>query len=185
MRIVWQLFVTFFNIGAFTLGGGYAMLDMIERAVVDRHHWIEKEEFWDMITIVQMLPGVFAVNTALYTGYKIKGIRGAIAACLGAIIPSIVIILVIAVFFLEYKENPVVERIFRGIRPCVVALILSPSIKMFINAKVNWKTAVFPIATVCLIYFFRVSPVWIIIATIIGSLAFAFYSQKQLNKSKS
>lgn len=185
MKIVWQLFITFFNIGAFTLGGGYAMLDMVERAVVTKRHWIEKDEFWDMITIVQMLPGVFAVNTALYTGYKIKGLRGAIAACLGAIIPSIVIILLIAVFFLDYKDNPVVERVFRGIRPCVVALILSPAIKMLINAKVNWKTAIFPIATVVLVYFFKVSPVYIILATIIGSVAFAFYSQNRLNKSKS
>ena len=183
MKIVFQLFVTFFNIGAFTLGGGYAMLEMIERAVVEKRQWIGKDEFWDMITLVQMLPGVFAVNTALYTGYKIKGIWGAIAACLGAIIPSIVIILLIAMFFLDYKTNPVVERIFRGIRPCVVALILSPSIKMFINAKVKWKNAIFPIATVVLIYFFRVSPVYIIIATIVGSVGFAFYSQKQLNKS--
>lgn len=185
MKIVWQLFITFFNIGAFTLGGGYAMLEMVERAVVTKRQWIAKDEFWDMITIVQMLPGVFAVNTALYTGYKIKGLRGAVAACLGAIIPSIVIILLIAVFFLDYKENPVIERIFRGIRPCVVALILSPSIKMFINAKVNWKTAIFPIATIVLIYFFKVSPVYIILATIIGSVSFAFYSQKQINKSKS
>lgn len=185
MRTVFQLFVTFFNIGAFTLGGGYAMLDMVERDVVDRRHWIEKDEFWDMIAIVQMLPGVFAANTALYIGYKIKGIKGALAACLGAIIPSILIILLIAVFFLDYQDNPAVERIFRGIRPCVVALILSPAIKMFINSKVNWKTAIFPIAAVCLIYFFKVSPVYIIIATIIGSVAFAFYSQNRLNKSKS
>ena len=185
MRTVWQLFITFFNIGAFTLGGGYAMLDMVEKAVVDKRLWIERNEFWDMITIVQMLPGVFAVNTALYTGYKIKGIRGAIAACLGAIIPSIVIILLIALFFLDFKENSVVERIFRGIRPCVVALILSPAIKMFINAKVSWKTAIFPIAAVCLIYFLHVSPVYIIIVTIAGSVAFAFYSQNQINKSKS
>ena len=185
MRTVFQLFITFFNIGAFTLGGGYAMLVMVEKAVVGRRKWIGKDEFWDMITIVQMLPGVFAVNTALYTGYKIKGLRGAIAACLGAVIPSVVIILLIAVFFLDYKDNPVVESIFKGIRPCVVALILSPAVKMFINAKVNWKTAIFPIAAVCLIYFFKVSPVYIIIATIIGSVGFAFYSQKQLNKSKS
>jgi len=182
MKTIIQLFLTFFNIGAFTLGGGYAMLDMVEKAVVRKRKWIEKDEFWDMITIVQMLPGVFAVNTALYTGYKIKGAGGAIAACLGAIIPSIAIILFIALFFLDYKDNPVVERIFRGIRPCVVALILSPAVKMFINAKVNWKTAFLSLATVILIYFFHVSPVYIIIATIIGSVGFAFYSQKQLNK---
>ena len=110
------------------------------------------------------------------------GVGGAVAACLGAIIPSIAIILLIALFFLEYKDNPVVERIFRGIRPCVVALILSPAVKMFIHAKVNWNTAFLPLATVILIYFFHVSPVYIIIATIIGSVGFAFYSQKQLNK---
>lgn len=184
MRTIFQLFITFFNIGAFTLGGGYAMLDMVERAVVDKRKWIAKDEFWDMITVVQMLPGVFAANTALYTGYKIKGLPGAIAACLGAIIPSIIIILLIAIFFLDYKENPVVERIFRGIRPCVVALILSPAIKMFINAKVNWKTAVLPIAAVVLIYFFKVSPVYIIIVTIVASIGFAIYSQKRLNKSE-
>lgn len=130
MKTTIQLFFTFMRIGAFTLGGGYAMLDMIESAVVNKRRWINKDEFWDMITVVQMLPGVFAVNTALYTGYKIKGVQGAAAACLGAVIPSFVIILLIAAFFLDYKSNPVVERVFKGIRPCVVALILSPSIKM-------------------------------------------------------
>ena len=108
MKTTIQLFFTFMRIGAFTLGGGYAMLDMIESAVVNKRRWINKDEFWDMITVVQMLPGVFAVNTALYTGYKIKGVQGAAAACLGAVIPSFVIILLIAAFFLDYKSNPVV-----------------------------------------------------------------------------
>ena len=183
MRTVWQLFITFFNIGAFTLGGGYAMLDMIEKAVVDRHHWIGKDEFWDMITIVQMLPGVFAVNTALYTGYKIKGLWGAIAACLGAIIPSIVIILIIAVFFLDYKDNPVIESIFKGIRPCVVALILAPSLRMIKSAKITWKTAIIPIAAVFLIWWCKVSPVIVIIAAIACSLVYAMAMERKIKKN--
>ena len=104
MKIAWQLFSTFFKIGAFTLGGGYAMLSMVEKAVVDQKKWIASDEFWDLIAIVQSLPGVFAVNTALYVGHKIAGKRGAMAAMLGAIIPSIVIILLLATIFREYRD---------------------------------------------------------------------------------
>ena len=174
MKICWQLFTTFLNIGAFTLGGGYAMLDMIERAVVKRRKWIDSEEFWDSIAVVQTLPGVFAVNCALYVGYKIKGTKGAIASCLGAMIPSIVIMLLIAIFFTDYKDNPTIEKIFKGIRPCVVALILSPSIKLCITAKVNWKTAIFPIATVFLIWWCKISPAYIILGAIVFCIGHAF-----------
>ena len=173
MKIVWQLFSTFFKIGAFTLGGGYAMLSMVEKAVVDQKKWIPNDEFWDMIAIVQSLPGVFAVNTALYVGHKIAGKKGAAAAMLGAIIPSIVIILLLATIFSEYRNNPVVERIFKGIRPCVVALILAPSIRMIKSAKLTWKTAIIPIATVFLIWWCKVSPTIVIIAAIAGRLVHA------------
>ena len=173
MNICWQLFTTFLNIGAFTIGGGYAMLDMIERAVVKKRKWIDSEEFWDSIAVVQTLPGVFAVNCALYVGYNIKGTKGAIVSCLGAMIPSIVIMLLIAMFFTDYKDNPTVESIFKGIRPCVVALILSPAIKLCITAKVNWLTAAFPIATVILIWWFKVSPAYIILFAIITCFAHA------------
>ena len=173
MKICWQLFVTFFNIGAFTIGGGYAMLDMIERAVVKRRKWIDSEEFWNSIAVVQALPGVFAINCALYVGYKIKGTKGAVVSCLGAMIPSIVIMLLIAMFFTDYKDNPTIEKIFRGIRPCVVALILSPALKLCISAKVNWTTAIFPIATVILICWLKISPAYIILFAIITCLAHA------------
>ena len=173
MKIVWQLFITFFKIGAFTLGGGYAMLSMVEKAVVDQKKWIASDEFWDLIAIVQSLPGVFAVNTALYVGHKIAGRKGAAAAMLGAIIPSIVIILLLATIFREYRDLPVVERIFKGIRPCVVALILAPSLRMIKSAKVTWKTAVIPIAAAFLIWWCKVSPVIVIIASIAGSLVYA------------
>ncbi len=182
MRTCWELFITFLNIGAFTIGGGYAMLDMIERAVVKKHRWIDSDEFWDSIAIVQALPGVFAVNCALYVGYKINGTKGAIVSCLGAMIPSIVIMLLIAMFFVDYKDNHVIEKIFRGIRPCVVALILSPSIKLCISAKINFITAIFPIATVILIWLCKVSPAYIILFAIVFSVASAFYAQSKLKK---
>ena len=179
MKIAWQLFSTFFKIGAFTLGGGYAMLSMVEKAVVDQKKWIASDEFWDLIAIVQSLPGVFAVNTALYVGHKIAGKRGAVAAMLGAIIPSIVIILLLSTVFREYRDQPVVERIFKGIRPCVVALILAPSLRMIKSAKVTWKTAIIPIAAVLLIWWLKVSPAYVILSAIGGSLIYALIIKRR------
>ena len=183
MKIVFQLFFTFFKIGAFTLGGGYAMLSMVEKAVVDKKQWIPSDEFCDMIAIVQSLPGVFAVNTALYVGHRIAGRKGAAAAMLGAIIPSIVIILLLATIFREYRDMPVVERIFKGIRPCVVALILAPSLRMIKSAKVTWKTAIIPIAAVFLIWWCKVSPVIVIIAAIAGSLIYALVMERKMKQT--
>ena len=183
MKIIFQLFFTFFKIGAFTLGGGYAMLSMVEKAVVDKKQWIPADEFWDMIAIVQSLPGVFAVNTALYVGHRIAGRKGAAAAMLGAIIPSIVIILLLATIFKEYRNLPVVERIFKGIRPCVVALILAPSLRMIKSAKINWKTAIIPIATVFLIWWCKVSPAIVILAAIAGSLIYAVVMERKMKST--
>ena len=177
-----QLFTTFFKIGAFTLGGGYAMLSLVEKAVVDQKKWIPSDEFWDMITVIQSLPGVFAVNTALYVGHRIAGTRGAVAAMLGAIIPSIVIILLLATVFREYRDQPVVERVFKGIRPCVVALILAPSLRMIKSAKLTWKTAAIPLLTVFLIWWCKVSPAYVILAAIVGSLIYALYINRCAQK---
>lgn len=177
-----QLFATFFKIGAFTLGGGYAMLSMVEKAVVDQKKWIDADEFWDMIAVIQSLPGVFAANTALYVGHRIDGTRGAVAAMLGAIIPSITIILLLATVFHEYRDLPVVERIFKGIRPCVVALILAPSLRMVKSAKLNWKTAIIPLATVFLIWWCKISPAYVIIAAIVGSFGYAIYINRCAKK---
>ena len=183
MKKSFQLFFTFMKIGAFTLGGGYAMLSMVEKAVVDKKRWIPSDEFWDMIAIIQSLPGVFAVNTALYVGHKINGTKGAVAAMLGAILPSIVIILLLATIFKEYRDLPVVERVFKGIRPCVVALILAPSLRMIKSAKVTWKTAVIPIAAVALIYGCKVSPALVILAAIAGSLVYALVMERKMKQA--
>ena len=183
MKKSFQLFFTFMKIGAFTLGGGYAMLSMVEKAVVDKKRWIPSDEFWDMIAIIQSLPGVFAVNTALYVGHKINGVRGAVAAMLGAIIPSITIILLLATVFREYRDLPVVERVFKGIRPCVVALILAPSLRMIKSAKVTWKTAIIPILAVFLIWWCKVSPAIVILAALAGSIIYALIMEKKVKQA--
>ena len=178
-----QLFFTFMKIGVFTLGGGYAMLSMVEKAVVDQKKWIASDEFWDMIAIIQSLPGVFAVNTALYVGQKVAGRKGAFASMLGAILPSIVIILLLATVFREFRDNPVVERIFKGIRPCVVALILAPSLRMIKSAKVTWKTAIVPILAVFLIWWCKISPAYVILTAIAGSLVYALIIERKAKEA--
>lgn len=180
MNVCFQLFTTFFTIGAFTLGGGYAMLDMIERAVVTKKKWISKDEFWNTIAVAQSLPGVFAVNTALYVGHKTAGMKGAVAACFGAVIPSIAIILIIAACFADYKDNAVIERIFKGIRPCVIALILSPAIKMIKSNCLNISGILIAIMSVALICYFKISPVYIILLAIIFCTTAAFISKAKL-----
>lgn len=184
MKLCFQLFYTFFKIGAFTLGGGYAMLPMVEKAVVDKKKWIGSDEFWDMIAVVQSLPGVFAVNTALYVGRRIAGLKGGLAAMLGAILPSFIIILLIATLFKDYKDNPTIERIFKGIRPCVVALILAPSIRMIQSAKLTWKTLLLFGTVVALIAWLKVASVYVIAAAIIGSAAYAYYHEKKSKEEK-
>ena len=179
-----QLFFTFMKIGAFTLGGGYAMLSMVEKAVVDQKKWIASDEFWDMIAIIQSLPGVFAVNTALYVGQKVAGRKGAFASMLGAILPSIIIILLLATVFREFRDNPVVERIFKGIRPCVVALILAPSLRMIKSAKVTWKTAIIPILAVFLIWWCKISPAYVILTAIAGSLIYAIIIERKAKEAR-
>ena len=159
------------------------MLSMVEKAVVDQKKWIASDEFWDMIAIIQSLPGVFAVNTALYVGQKVAGRKGAFASMLGAILPSIVIILLLATVFREFRDNPLVERIFKGIRPCVVALILAPSLRMIKSAKVTWKTAIIPILAVFLIWWCKISPAYVILTAIAGSLVYALIIERKAKEA--
>ena len=119
MNIYWDSFKTFFHIGIFTLGGGYAMIPLIEEEVVNKKHWVTKEEMLDLIAIAQSCPGVFAINIATFIGYKLRKTRGAICTTLGTALPSFLIILAIAMFFSQFKDNKVVAAMFRGIRPAV------------------------------------------------------------------
>ena len=162
-----RLFWSFFKIGAFTFGGGYAMIAMVKDALVDRNKWMDEDEFWESITLAQALPGVFAINMALYTGHKIKGALGSFAAMMGAMLPSMIIIMLIASFFRDINEFETVRNVFSGIRPCVAALILVPGINMLKKAKITAKTIWIPIATCLLICLLGVSPVYLILAAIV------------------
>ena len=165
-----QLFWTYLKIGTFTLGGGYAMLPLIQREVVDRKGWIDEHEFLNMIALAQAAPGLIAVNSAIFIGWRIGGWRGVAGAVLGAVLPSFLIILVIAMVFSEWKELPAVEAAFKGIRPAVVALIAAPLVKLSKSAKLGGWTVLIPITAAVLIWLLHVNPVWVIIATIVLTL---------------
>lgn len=164
MNVYWESFKTFFNIGMFTLGGGYAMIPLIEKQVVDRHHWVSKEELVDLIAIAQSCPGVFAINISIFIGYKLKRVPGAVVTALGTALPSFLIILAIAMFFHRFQENGVVTAMFRGIRPAVVALIAAPTFNLARSARLSWDNCWIPVASALLIWLMGVSPVYIILA---------------------
>lgn len=166
--MILQLFTIFFKIGAFTIGGGYAMIPLIEAEIVTKKGWVTKEDFLDLLAIAQSAPGVFAVNIAIFIGYRLRGVRGCLVTALGAILPSFLIILCIALFFLRFKENPTVEAIFRGIRPAVVALIAAPTFNLAKAAKINRYTIWIPIISALLIWLLGFSPIWIILLAGIG-----------------
>ena len=140
----WESFKTFFKIGAFTFGGGYAMIPIIESEIVEKRKWISKDEFVDLIAVAQSCPGVFAINLSTFIGYKIKRVPGAICTTLATALPSFIIILLIALFFHSFQDNPVVESIFKGIRPAVVALIAVPTWNM---AFVDQLLDTYPLST--------------------------------------
>ena len=152
-RDYWQLFTSFFKIGAFTFGGGWAMISVIEKEIVDRHGWIEREEFLDLLAIAQSMPGILAVNIATAIGDKIGGMKGSIVASLGTILPSFLIILAIAIFLTPetIKNNRVLSAIFMGIRPAVVALIIAPVVTSAKAARLTIKTVWIPLVVALMI----------------------------------
>ncbi|MDE6084834.1 MAG: chromate transporter [Muribaculaceae bacterium] len=154
MNLYLQLFFTFFKIGAFTFGGGWAMISIIEKEIVDKKHWLEREEFLDLLAIAQAVPGILAVNIAVVVGDRLKGARGSIASALGTILPSFTIILMIAIFLTPetIKNNEVISAIFKGIRPAVVALIIAPVLTSAKAAGITWKTVIIPTAVALLIF---------------------------------
>ena len=134
---LWQIFLVFAKIGSFTIGGGYAMIPLIRDELVKRG-WLSEEELPDIIALAQSAPGVLAVNMSIFAGHKMRGVKGSIAATLGSALPSFLIILLIAMVFTGYQDNPVVIRIFKGIRPVVVSLILVPMINMARKGNKTW-----------------------------------------------
>ena len=179
MNQYWELFKIFFRIGAFTIGGGYAMVPLIEDEIVAKRKWIKAEDFLDLLAIAQSSPGILAVNIAIFVGYRLKGMKGSLVTSLGAILPSFLMILAIALFFQQFKSNVYVEKVFKGIRPAVVALIAAPTFKLGKSAKINRYTIWIPVISALLIWLLGFSPIWIIIAAGVGGFVYGrFYNRK-------
>ena len=175
----WTLFLTFMKIGMFTIGGGYAMLPLIQREVVDRG-WMSKEDFIDIFSVAQSLPGIFAVNISIFVGYRLKKKMGGFICALGTIMPSFVIILLTALCFTQVKDNVWVEKAFKGLRPAVVALIAVPCLTTARSIKLSYKQLVIPVGAALLIWLAGVSPAWIILAAIVGGLVYRLNKQKEV-----
>lgn len=165
MKNLFKMFITFFKIGAFTFGGGYAMIPLIEAEVVEKNNWVTKEEFMDMIVISQTFPGALAVNSCLFIGYKIGGIMGAILGVLGVILPSFFIIIAIASLFMRFRNNQYVDLAFNGIRAAVPMLVFTAVISLSKSVKKEWTNLFITLSALVSILFFNVHPVIVIICS--------------------
>lgn len=155
MKRLWEIFAVFFKIGLFTIGGGYAMLPIIQKEVVETKGWMTDEEFLDSVSLTNSLPGPLAINSATFVGYRVAGVGGSTAAMLGAVTPSVLIILLIAMVFNDLMDHPVVQSVFNGIRPAVVALIFYAIIKLARSGKItkdfNWLIALLAFGAMALL----------------------------------
>ncbi|WP_416198746.1 MAG: Chromate transporter [Sporanaerobacter sp.] len=175
-----KMFWTFFKIGAFTIGGGYAMIPLIQEEVVEKNGWLETDEFMDILAIAEVTPGPVAVNTSTYVGYKLKGIKGSLICTLGTILPSFLIILSIVTFLWQYRQNQVIDKIFLGIRPAVAALIFSAVYKLGKSMKLNWSKIAIAAVTVLLIEGINISPIYIILVAALGSIGYFKFKEKNI-----
>ena len=177
MASLWQIFLVFAKIGAFTIGGGIPMIAAIKSELVERK-WLNEEDFVDIITLAQTAPGLFAVNISILTGHKLRGTKGSVVATVASCLPPFLIILLVAMFFTEFKDNEYVLKAFKGIRPVVVALIGVPMIDMIKATKMRWWSWVIVISSMSLVCFLKVSPIYILICVIVMALAVSWYNER-------
>lgn len=172
MKLCLTLFFTFARIGLFTFGGGYAMLPLLQKEVVEKKGWATEEELMDYFAIGQCTPGVIAVNTATFIGFKKKGILGAIFATLGVIAPSIIIILMLAAFFSHFADNPIVQHAFNGIRIAVCAIVAVSIYKLVRKGVTDIITILLFLTAFCTMVFLNISSIYIVIgAAFVGIIA--------------
>ena len=176
MKILFELLYSFFKIGSFTFGGGYAMVPLIQKEIVENKKWISKDEFIELLALAQSVPGAIAINSAIFVGYRLKKSIGSVAALLGIVIPSFIIILAIAMFFADFKDNPTVNNVFKGMRPAVVALIVTPIYNL---AKgMGWYKIAIAIIGAFIVWFLGVSPVYLIIIGAVAGFLYGIYRKE-------
>ena len=178
--IFWQLFASYLKIGFFGFGGGYAMLSLIHNEVVVQHAWMTNAEFADIVAVSQITPGPIAINTSVFVGYKMRGLKGAVAALLGSVLPSFVIILAIALLFADIRHNPVVDAAFKGMRPAVVALIVVPVISL--AREMHWAMFAVIAASALAVWYLGWSPIYILIAAAAIGIAWTLFIAKKAGK---
>ena len=178
-----QIFSTFAKIGAFTIGGGYAMIPLVKAEIVKKG-WMKEEEFSDIIALSQSAPGLFAVNISIFVGYRLKGTKGSIVATVGSVAPPFLTILIIAMAFSGFQDHPVVSRIFSGIRPVVVALIAVPMLQMARKSNKTWWMWGMSAVTILLVAFLEVSPIYILIVTIVVSYSLVKYRDSRKREDR-
>ena len=179
---LWEIFAVFAKIGAFTIGGGYAMIPIIQ-AEMSKRGWISDDELPDIVALSQSAPGVMAVNISIFAGHKLRGVKGSIVATLGSILPSFLAILAIAMFFTAFKDNPWVEKAFKGIRPVVISLIAVPMVNMAKKACKSWWAWLLAIASLVLVAFLNVSPIYIILCVLVIGFSVTYFRDSR-NKSE-
>ena len=178
----WVLFLTFFKIGAFTFGGGYAMIPLIEKEVVESKKWITSEDILDIFAIAESTPGPIAINSATFIGYKIAGVFGSFCATLGVVLPSFVIISIISLVLREFSEIQVVQFAFRGIRAGVLALIVKALISMYKQCPKAPYTYVLMGAALIASAFLPINAIYIIIGCGVLGLACSLYADRRAKK---
>ncbi len=183
MKLV-NLFLAFFKIGFFTIGGGYVMLPLIQKEVVDNNKWLSNEEFLDAIAVAQSSPGAVAVNISVYVGYNLGGFLGALVCTLGTVLPSVITILIVAIYLFKYRELAIVSKVFLGVRPAVVSLIAYSALMLGKGVGFGWDKLVFALTSFALIVFFDISPMIVIIGGALISVVYYAYMDKKEDKKK-
>ena len=175
--MLWQLFISFLKIGAFTFGGGYAMVPLIEREVIDKKGWVKRDDFLDLLTIAQSAPGPIALNTAVFVGYRIRGLKGALSALMGIVLPAFAIILLVAIFFADIRDNQYVDAAFKAMRPAVVALIVAPIVGL--AKSMSYWLWIVAAVTALAIWYVGFSPIYVLIAGAVAGLLWTLYTIKR------
>ncbi len=179
LKLFIDLFITFFKIGCFTFGGGFAMIPLIEKEVVIEKKWVEEKEVINIFAASQSIPGAIAINSSTFIGYKIGGRIGAIVATLGVVIPSFIIITIIAVFFSRLQNNSIVQKAFLGIRAAVVALIIMAAVKMGKTIVKDKLSGIIAAATIILMITIKLNAIYLIIlGAAIGLVIYKFFPNR-------
>lgn len=172
MDKVLKMFIAFFKIGAFTFGGGYAMIPIIEEEVVNKQKWVSKEEFMDMLVVAQSFPGAMSINCSIFIGYKIAGVLGGVIALLGVALPSFLIILIVATFFMKFRENYYVNLVFKGISAAVPVLVLTGVISLAKGIDKNIRNGITIVLALIALVIFKINPIIVIIVAAIYGAVF-------------